>query len=91
MRGFYFVAAAAAALLMQNAALRAQEPDKTERLDSIVVAASRAGKSTPVTYTMVGKETLRQSNPVNSLPMTLALQPSVVVSHEAAPASATPR
>ena len=66
---------------MQNAA-RAQEPGKTERLDSIVVSASRAGKSTPVTYTMVGKETLRQSNPINSLPMTLALQPSVVVSHE---------
>ena len=81
MRGFYFFAAAAAALLMQDAA-RAQEPAKTERLDSIVVSASRAGKSTPVTYTMVGKETLRQSNPVNSLPMTLALQPSVVVSHE---------
>ena len=81
MRGFYFAAAAAAALLMQNA-VRAQEPGKKERLDSVVVSASRAGEATPVTYTMVGKETLRQSNPINSLPMTLALQPSVVVSHE---------
>jgi len=81
MRGFYFFAAAAAVLLWQNAA-RAQEPERKERLDSVVVSASRAGKHTPVTYTMVCRETLRQSNPINSLPMTLALQPSVVVSHE---------
>ena len=60
----------------------AQEVEKQERLDSAVVSASRAGKSTPVTYTMVGRQELRQSNPINSLPMTLALQPSVVVSHE---------
>ena len=73
--------AAAAVLLMQNAAW-AQSDEKTERLDSVVVSASRAGKATPVTFSMVGREELRRTNPINSLPMTLALQPSVVVSHE---------
>ncbi len=81
MRGFSFLTAAAAVLLMQNAAW-AQSDEKTERLDSVVVSASRAGKATPVTFSMVGREELRRTNPINSLPMTLALQPSVVVSHE---------
>ena len=56
--------------------------EKVEKLDSIVVSASRAGKSTPVTYTMVGKEQLRASNPINSLPMQLNLTPSVVAVNE---------
>lgn len=81
MRGFSFLTAAAAVLALQFAA-RAQEPEKRERLDSVVVSASRAGKATPVTYSTVGKDELRRTNPINSLPMTLALQPSVVVSHE---------
>ncbi|MDY6278490.1 MAG: TonB-dependent receptor, partial [Bacteroidales bacterium] len=81
MRGFLFISAAVLAASMAGTA-SAQEIEKQERLDSIVVSASRAGKSTPVTYTMVGKQELRSSNPINSLPMTLALQPSVVVSHE---------
>ena len=53
-----------------------------ERLDSVVVSATRAGKETPVTYDMVGKEELRQSNPSASLPMTLSLLPSVVTYNE---------
>ena len=53
-----------------------------DKLDSVVVSASRAGKSTPVTFTMVGKEALRQNNPINSLPMMLNLQPSVVAVNE---------
>lgn len=56
--------------------------EKADRLDSVVVSASRAGKTTPVTYTMVGKEELRKYNPVNSLPMSLSLQPSVVAVNE---------
>ena len=55
---------------------------RRERLDSTVVVASRAGKSTPVTYTMVSKEQLRSGSPLNSLPMTLNLQPSVVAVNE---------
>ena len=78
MRGFYFLAALAAALLAPS--VKAQE--KVEKLDSIVVSASRAGKATPVTYTMVNRDDLRASSPLNSLPMTLNLQPSVVTSVE---------
>ncbi len=57
----------------------AQEP---ERLDSVIVSASRAGTNTPVTHTDVGKEALRAANPMNSLPMTLNLLPSVVTYNE---------
>ena len=82
MRGFLFIAALSALIPFsaQGAGKEATSPDteKVEKLDSVVVSSSRAGKDTPVTYTMVGKETLRRSNPLNSLPMNLALQPSVV-------------
>lgn len=56
--------------------------EDTERLDSVVVSTSRAGRNTPVTYTMVSKEELNRSNPINSLPMMLNLQPSVVAVNE---------
>lgn len=54
----------------------------TERLDSVVISASRAGDKTPVTHTDVGKEALRASNPSFSLPMALELLPSVVTYNE---------
>ena len=60
----------------------AQAQDKTERLDSVVVSASRAGKQTPVTFTNVGKDALGAANPTNSLPMALNLLPSVVTYNE---------
>ena len=86
MRGFLFIAALSALIPFsaQGAGKEAASPDteKVEKLDSVVVSSSRAGKDTPVTYTMVGKETLRRSNPLNSLPMNLALQPSVVSVNE---------
>ena len=53
-----------------------------ERLDSAVVSSTRAGKETPVTYDMVGREELRQGNPSASLPMFLNLMPSVVTYNE---------
>ena len=56
--------------------------EKTERLDSVVISSSRAGRDTPVTFTMVGKEVLGRSNPISSLSMNLALQPSVVSVNE---------
>ena len=56
--------------------------EKVEKLDSVVVSSSRAGRNTPVTFTMIGKDELRRSNPINSLPMNLALQPSVVSVNE---------
>ena len=60
----------------------AQTAEKVERLDSVVVSASRAGTHTPVTHDNVGREALRASNPMNSLPMTLNLLPSVVTYNE---------
>ncbi len=58
------------------------EQKAPEKLDSVVVSTSRAGERTPVTFTMVTKEQLRKTNPINSLPMNLALQPSVVTYNE---------
>ncbi len=85
MRGFLFLTAA---LLVAGAADAkaypgvAPEEKEPERLDSVVVSTSRAGEKTPVTFTTVGREQLRKSNPINSLPMNLNLQPSVVTYNE---------
>ncbi len=86
MRGFLF---SCAALLVAGAAGATAHPGygpenvgETEKLDSVVVSASRAGDRTPVTFTMVGRDRLRKSNPINSLPMNLNLQPSVVTYSE---------
>ena len=37
----------------------AAEAGKVEKLDSVIVSASRAGRKTPVTYSMVYKEQMR--------------------------------
>ena len=58
------------------------EPVRVEKIDSTVIVATRAGAKTPVTYTMIYKDALLRSNPLNSLPMTLSLQPSVVAVNE---------
>ena len=73
------------AAIMTAQTVQAQAPDygkEEERLDSVVVSASRAGKNTPVTYTMISGKKLRESSPLNSLPMSLNFQPSVVTSNE---------
>ena len=80
MRGFLLSAALYA---LVPGIVQGTEPEGTvEKLDRAVVSTSRAGKSTPVTYTMVSREELRRSNPMNSLPMALSLQPSVVAVNE---------
>ena len=80
MRGFLFIAAF---MSLIPGAVQGAEPEGTvEKLDSAVVSTSRAGDSTPVTYTMVSRRQLQEANPINSLPMTLALQPSVVSVNE---------
>lgn len=80
MRVFLFTAALALLSIpsFADGVADSGEPEKTERLDSVIVSVSRAGSRTPVTFTMMGKESLRASNPMNSLPMALNLQPSVV-------------
>lgn len=65
-----------------NAFSQDDEGERHEKLDSVVVSASRAGAKTPVTYTMVGKSELRSANPIKSLPEVLSLQPSVVTYNE---------
>ena len=82
MRGFLFAALSVLIPFSAAAVEKEATEEKVERLDSIVVSSSRAGRNTPVTFTMVGKEALRRSNPLNSLPMNLALQPSVVSVNE---------
>ena len=83
MRGFLFVAALSSLIpFMAQGAVKEAADEKVEKLDSVVVSSSRAGRDTPVTYTMVGGEQLRRSNPLNSLPMNLSLQPSVVSVNE---------
>ena len=64
-------------------AVQGAEPEgKVEKIDSAVVMTSRAGGSTPVTYSMVSRDELRKSGPLSSLPMSLAMQPSVVAVNE---------
>ena len=83
MRGFLFLAALSSLIpFFAQGAEKEAADEKVEKLDSTVVTASRAGKDTPVTFTMLEKESLNRSNPLNSLPMNLALQPSVVSVNE---------
>lgn len=86
MRGFLFALALAAGLTTAAPFSYADDEDiygeRFEHLDSVVVSTTRAGKMTPVTYTMVSKEELVSSSPANSLPMVLNLQPSVVTTNE---------
>ena len=83
MRGFLFFAALYALIPFSVQGMEKEAADeKVEKIDSVVVLSSRAGRDTPVTFTMVGKEQLRRSNPLNSLPMNLALQPSVISVNE---------
>ena len=83
MRGFLFLAALLTLIPFSAQGVGKEGPEeKVEKLDSVVVSSSRAGRDTPVTFTMVGKDELKRSNPLNSLPANLALQPSVVSVNE---------
>ena len=80
MRGF-LLSAALAALFPGN--VQGTVPEGiVDKLDSAVVSTSRAGESTPVTYSMVQREQLQKTSPSSSLPMALAIQPSVVAVNE---------
>lgn len=80
MRGFLLSAALAA--LFPGNVQGALPEGVVDKLDSAVVSTSRAGESTPVTYSMVSREQLQKAGPSNSLPMALALHPSVVAVNE---------
>ena len=53
-----------------------------KQLDSIIIQAHRAGANTPVTYSEVSGYQMRKENASHSLPMMLALQPSVIATTE---------
>ena len=73
----------AQAILALTAPAAISADDETiYKLDSVVVAANRAGEQTPVTHTMIYREELSRTNPMSSLPMALSLQPSVVTTNE---------
>ncbi|MBR2947925.1 MAG: TonB-dependent receptor [Bacteroidales bacterium] len=80
MRGFLFLTLAVliAAIPTKVQGACVEDTVRIEKLDSVVIYASRAGKSTPVTYTLISKKELKESNPIFSIPMSLSLQPSVV-------------
>lgn len=50
----------------------------SDRIDSTVFTASRAGRNTPVTFSSISSSDLRKVSPSASLPQALDLQPSVV-------------
>ena len=66
-------------------ALLSALPDTSEvydRIDSTVVVASRAGRDTPIPNVTMEKGRIMASSPVNSLPMTINLLPSVISTRE---------
>ena len=60
----------------------ADTSEVSDRIDSIVVTASRAGKDTPVPNLTLEAKELRVPNPSSSLPMTLGMMPSAVATNE---------
>ena len=59
-----------------------QKSDDVTKLDSVVVNAVFAGKSTPVTFTNISEKSLKEAPSSYSLPLVLELQPSVVTTTE---------
>lgn len=56
--------------------------DTIDRIDSTVITASRAGRDTPVPHSDISKIELKRNAASSSIPMTLALQPSVITTNE---------
>lgn len=71
-------------LLVASLSGFAQEIQEKEPqiLDSVVVSGNRATAKTPVSHTSINKSEIRNSAPNGSLPLLLALQPSVVATTE---------
>ena len=67
----------------QNALQNVPQNDFTNQsIDSTVVTATRASSRTPVSYSEMSAERIVSTSPLNSLPMTLSLMPSVVSTNE---------
>ena len=75
----------AAALLMPLVCVGQNAPQfhsTNQTIDSTVVTATRATARTPVSYSEMSAERITSTSPLNSLPMTLSLMPSVVSTNE---------
>ncbi len=75
----------AAALIMPLLCVGQNAPQfhsVNQTIDSTVVTATRASARTPVSYSEMGVEQIVSKSPLNSLPMTLSLMPSVVSTNE---------
>ncbi|MBP5425905.1 MAG: Plug domain-containing protein, partial [Prevotella sp.] len=75
----------AAAVLLPLLCVGQNDPqnDFTQQsIDSTVVTATRASVRTPVSYSEMSAERIESTSPINSLPMTLSLMPSVVSTNE---------
>ena len=59
-----------------------QNDFSNQSIDSTVVTATRASSRTPVSYSEMSAERIAGTSPINSLPMTLSLMPSVVSTNE---------
>ena len=70
------------AALAAFGALAPADSLQTERLDSVVVTSLWVSGRTPVTHTTIYHDELSATSPLNSLPMALSLQPSVVTTNE---------
>lgn len=77
-----FIAAAFAMPLVCLGQTARQTDFSNQFIDSTVVTATRASARTPVSYSEMGAEQIAGSSPLNSLPMTLSLLPSVVSTNE---------
>ena len=75
----------AAAVLLPLLCVGQNDPqnDFTQQsIDSTVVTATRASVRTPVSYSEMSAQRIESTSPINSLPMTLSLMPSVVSTNE---------
>ncbi|MCX6328484.1 MAG: carboxypeptidase-like regulatory domain-containing protein, partial [Bacteroidia bacterium] len=58
-------------------------PEKTFMTEEVLVNATRAGEHTPLAYTTVSKETIKENNIVQDIPYLMSYTPSMVVSSDA--------
>ena len=75
----------AAALIMPLFSVAQNAPQfhsVNQTIDSTLITATRATARTPVSYSEMGAEQIVSKSPLNSLPMTLSLMPSVVSTNE---------
>lgn len=74
----FVLAVALRALLLPVGETDGADESLSDRIDSTVFTASRAGKNTPVTFSTISSRILGKASPSSSLPQALDLQPSVI-------------